>query len=172
VIFLAKICARDWIAKTPAIDVLGLARFIYLLVCQMMVASPEKQETDMAELPRRLNIVLLLIALANLATDIARLALKWSPSHGLHGAIKERMIDGHHDTYARASDADLNGIPQREIRPLEPSGTPGPWPDSRKSGAFAPSQMPLPNYRYHRVVIWYPDCYRPTWRYEQRCGWW
>jgi hypothetical protein len=118
------------------------------------------------------NIVLLLIAVANLSTDIVRLALEWSPSHKLHGAIKEWMIGERHDSHAWVSDVEQNGLPQRgTIRRLEPSGTLRPWP-YRYEVALPRYQMPLPGYRYRRVQLWCLDCYRPAQRYEQRFNGW
>jgi hypothetical protein len=56
----------------------------------------------MAEAPR-FNIVLLLIAAANLATDVTRLTLEWSPSRGLHNAFRAQSnTTGHQGYYASA----------------------------------------------------------------------
>ena len=63
----------------------------------------------MAE-PARLNIVLLLIAMANLATDITRLAMEWAPSGPLHGALKSKMNGDQPHPYGQGPDA---GEPRR-----------------------------------------------------------
>jgi hypothetical protein len=122
----------------------------------------------MAEAPR-LNIVLLLIALANLATDITRLAVEWSPSHILHDAIKEHMGLRQRDAYGRApdsreSDAARNDLQQKRAKPWDP-GARGPPSDPRGSGPV-PFPRLRPNYGTNRPSRC-PGCPEPMRRFER-----
>jgi hypothetical protein len=130
----------------------------------------------MADFPK-LNIILLaLVAVANVATEVARVALEWSPSRPLHKAVMEWLHVGNHDVFAPEARHDglaPKGVP-REIRPLDPPAvTRGPRPE-RPEYPTPPYVRSLPEYRPGRMVLWGPDCLRPSWRYEpwRTCRWW
>jgi hypothetical protein len=117
----------------------------------------------MADVPR----LMLLIAVASLAIEAARLALEWSPSHPLHHPVRERIPDGRHDAPALPADAGQNSLAQTGLRPPAPFGAQRPCPD-RRVFIVLPYERPPPDYyRPGRVVPWCPDCRRPLWRYER-----
>jgi hypothetical protein len=113
----------------------------------------------MAEAPR-FNIVLLLIAAANLATDVTRLSLEWSPSRGLPNAFRAQLNTGHQGHYAsapeqlREPDSSLKApAPER----LPPRGLP-----PRANGSVPFSRM-RPDFSY-RCPPWCYAC-----RYQPIC---
>src|SRR5262245_10551311 len=88
----------------------------------------------------RLSFVLLVVALANLATDITRLVLELIPPPTLHESVSVQMRPGQQETSvqptnAREPDGIRKDIPQKKAKLLDTQGARGPPHEPRDSGA-------------------------------------
>ena len=115
--------------------------------------------------PSRIRIILLLIAIAQLATEVTKLLRDWTPAHSTHTRIGEWMNPGQPDAYGSVRDTVHMDPGTKRMKPSDPSSAPGPPAGSRKS-----EPAPFPRLRpdigfYHP---WCRDCRPPAWRYERR----
>src|SRR5215470_6459034 len=100
-----------------------------------------------------LKIVILLIGVVTLATDVARLALDWSPAHTRRGTVIGQ--GGDQKWYGPAWERqELGaGFPQRRTTPLDPPGARGPPRDPWQTGP-PPFSQPRPDLSiYHRGCV-------------------
>jgi hypothetical protein len=110
----------------------------------------------------RLKIILLLIAMAQLGTEVTRLVSELIPSHSRHTRIEERMKPGRPDAHGSESGATREDPGTKGMKPSDPSGARGPPPDSR-------------GYRTAPFSRYYPgcrDCRQSAWRCERRYDAW
>ena len=123
--------------------------------------------------PTRLSFVLLVIALANLATDITRLMLELAPPPTLHESVPVPMRPGQQETSvqppdARESDTTQKDIAQKKARPLDAPGARGPPREPRESGpARAPFSQLRPDFSINHPP-WCLACDQPMRRYVER----
>jgi hypothetical protein len=120
----------------------------------------------------RLSFVLLVIALANLATDITRLVLELTPPPTLHESVPVQTRPGQQETSvqppdAREPDTIHKDIAQKKTKPLDAPGARGPPREPRESGpARAPfSQLHL-DFSINRPP-WCVACGEPMRRYVE-----
>jgi|SRR5579871_451494 len=116
----------------------------------------------------RLKVILLLIAMAQLATEVTRLVVAWTPSHSPHDVTEEQMGSGQHDAYAYGSESDAAraDLGLKRGKRQEPSGAREP-PDSRR---YEPARPEFhTSYPYPR---WCETCPQPAWRCERRYEAW
>jgi hypothetical protein len=113
----------------------------------------------------RLKMILLLIAMAQLATEVTRLASEWTSSHSRHTRIEERMRAGQTDGYG--SEPDLRtDLETKWMNPSDPSSARGPPPEPRKSRpAPPPSWRPDVGTNH---PPWCRGCRELRWRSERR----
>ncbi len=121
----------------------------------------------------RLSFVLLVIALANLATDITRLLLELAPPPTLHESVPMQTRPSQQETSvqppdAREPDTTQKDIPQKKTRLLDAPGARGPPREPRESGpARAPfSELP-PDFSINHPP-WCLACGQPMRRYVER----
>jgi hypothetical protein len=90
----------------------------------------------------RLSFVLLVIALANLATDITRLALELVPAPALHESVPAQTSPGQQETVqpldVREPDTMQKDIAQKKAKPSDSSDARGPPREPRESGPERP----------------------------------
>lgn len=111
--------------------------------------------------PARLNIVLLLVAIANLATDITRLSLEWTPSDSHHDGLKRQMNGGQPDAYGQGPDAPVSGNARKDLAPRRMK------PDPRESWP-APFSRLRPDFSYRRPPWCVAGCRQPMRPFERR----
>jgi hypothetical protein len=115
--------------------------------------------------PSRLRIILLLIAIAQLATEVTKLLRDWTPAHSTHTRIGEWMNPGQPDAYGSDPNTVNKDLGTKRRKPSDPSGARGPPADSRKSWP-APFPRLRPDIGFYHP--WCRDCRPPTWRYERK----
>jgi hypothetical protein len=121
--------------------------------------------------PSRLKVILLLIAMAQLATEVTRLVEAWTPSHIPHNITEEQMGSGQHDAYGSESDAARTDPGTKRANRQEPPGARGPPPDSR---GYWPASSPSlrPDFRTSDPPPWCETCRQSERRCERRdYGW-
>src|SRR5262252_1992217 len=87
----------------------------------------------------RLSFVLLVVALANLATDITRLVLELAPPPAPHESVPVQTPPGQRETSGQSPDAREPDTTQKDIgkqkpRLLDAPGARGPTREPRQSG--------------------------------------
>lgn len=112
--------------------------------------------------PSRLKIILLLIAMAQLATEVTRLVSDLIPSHSRHIKIEERAKPGQPDTSGSESGAARNAPEAKWIAPSEPPAARGPSLDLRGYG----------NASFSRYYPGCRACRQPGWRCERHYNAW
>ncbi len=119
----------------------------------------------------RLSFVLLVIALANLATDITRLALELAPPPPLHESVPVQTRPGQQETPMQPPDArepaPPGDIPQQKAKVPDTPGARGP-PRARESRrARAPFSELRPDFSINHPP-WCWACGQPMGRYVER----
>ena len=120
----------------------------------------------------RLSFVLLVIALANLATDITRLALELAPPPASHESVPVQTIPVQQETAMQPPDARADAahrdIPQQKAKLPDAPGARGPPRERRESGsARVPFSGLRPDFSINHPP-WCPACDRPMGRYLER----
>ena len=121
----------------------------------------------------RLSFVLLVIALANLATDITRLALELAPAPAPHESVPVQTRPSQQETSlqspdAREPDATQKDIPQQKAKLPDAPGARGPPRERRESGpARAPFSELRPDFSINHPP-WCWACGQPMPRYVER----
>jgi hypothetical protein len=120
--------------------------------------------------PSRLKMILLLIAMAQLATEVTRLLLVWTPQHARHDIVEEQVGSGPRDAYGSARGISREDLGTRRAKQPDLSGARGPPSDSRK-------YSPPPSSRLRRDVRvndppWCQGCRQPEWRCERHYDEW
>ncbi len=123
--------------------------------------------------PARFSFVLLVIALANLATDITRLVLELAPPRVLHESVSAQTRP-QQETSVQAPeggkpDTTQKDIALKEAKPLDAPGARGPSPcQPRESGpARAPLSQLRPDFSINHPP-WCPACGQPMRGYVER----
>jgi hypothetical protein len=120
--------------------------------------------------PSRLKVILLLIAMAQLATEVTRLVVAWTPLHSPHKITEEQTGAGQHEAYGSEPDDARADLGTERATRQDPPGARGPPPDSRR---YLPTPSPSlrPDFRtsYPR---WCETCPQPGWRCERRYDAW
>jgi hypothetical protein len=119
----------------------------------------------------RLSFVLLVIALANLATDITRLALELAPAPAPHESVPVETRPSQQETSMQSLDAREpahNDIPQQRAKLPDAPGARGPPRERRESG---PARVPFSELRPDFSINHPPWCWacgQPMPRYVER----
>ena len=120
----------------------------------------------------RVSFVLLVIALANLATDITRLALELAPPPAPHESVPVQTIPVLQKTAIQPPDARADAaqrdIPQQKAKLPDAPGARGPPRERRESGpARAPFSELRPDFSINHPP-WCWACGQPMHRYVER----
>jgi hypothetical protein len=120
----------------------------------------------------RLSFVLLVIALANLATDITRLALELAPPPAPHESVPVQTIPVQQETAMQPPDARADAahkdIPQQKAKLPDAPGARGPPREPRESGPERPPFSQLrPDFSINHPP-WCVACGQPVRRYVER----
>ena len=120
----------------------------------------------------RLSFVLLVIALANLATDITRLALELAPPPPPHESVPVQTRPGQQETPMQPPDAGEpappGDIPQQKAKLPDAPGARGPPREPRESRrARAPFSELRPDFSINHPP-WCWACGQPMGRYVER----
>ncbi len=121
----------------------------------------------------RLSFVLLVIALANLATDVTRLLLELTPPPTLHESVPVQTRPSQPETSmqppdAREPDASQKDIPQKKAKLLDAPGARGPPREPReREPARAPFSELRPDFSINHPP-WCLACGQPMHRYVER----
>jgi len=120
----------------------------------------------------RLSFVLLVIALANLATDITRLALELAPPPAPHDSVPVQTRPSQQEISIQSPDARADAtrrdIPQQKAKLPDAPGARGPPRERRESG---PARVPFSELRPDFSVNHPPWCWacgQPMGRYVER----
>jgi hypothetical protein len=120
----------------------------------------------------RLSFVLLVIALANLATDITRLALELAPPPASHESVPVQTRPGQQEISTPPPDARVDATqkesPQQKAKLPDAPGARGPPRERRES---APARVPFSELRPDFSVNhppWCRACGQPMGRYVER----
>ena len=120
----------------------------------------------------RLSFVLLVIALANLATDVTRLLLELPPPPTIHESVPVQTRPSQQETYmqppdARDPDSTQKDIAQKKAKPLDAPGARGPPREPRESGPARASFSQLrPDFTISHPP-WCLACGQQTRRYAE-----
>jgi len=118
----------------------------------------------------RLSFVLLVIALANLATDLTRLVLELAPPPAPHESVPVQTRPSQQETSIQSLDADApqKDIPPKKEKLLDALGARGPPRESRESRrARAPFSELRPDFSINHPP-WCWACDQPMGRYVGR----
>jgi hypothetical protein len=121
----------------------------------------------------RFGFVLLVVALANLATDITRLVLELAPPPTLHESIPAQTPPSQQEISVQPPDArepDTTGkdIAHQKVKVVDAPGARGPPHEPRESGpARAPFSGLRPDYSINHPP-WCWACGQPMRRYVER----
>jgi hypothetical protein len=120
----------------------------------------------------RLSFVLLVIALANLATDITRLALELAPAPAPHELVPVQTRPDQQEISVQPpearADATQKDIPQQKAKLPDAPGARGPPRERRESGpARAPFSELRPDFSINHPP-WCWACGQPMPRYVER----
>jgi hypothetical protein len=137
----------------------------------MIVASPDFAGDAPME-TGRLSFVLLVIALANLATDITRLAMELAPSPASHESVPVQTHPSQQEASMQPPDARADAaqkdIPQQKAKLPDAPGARGPPRERRESGpARAPFSELRPDFSINHPP-WCWACGQPMHRYVER----
>src|SRR5260370_35573715 len=120
----------------------------------------------------RLSFVLLVIALANLATDITRLALELAPPPAPHESVPVQTRPSQQEISVQPpearADATQKDIPQQKAKLPDAPGARGPPRERREPG---PARAPFSELRPDFGINYPPGCCacgQPMHRYERR----
>jgi hypothetical protein len=121
----------------------------------------------------RLSFVLLVIALANLATDVTRLALELASPPAPHESVPVQTPPGQRETSGQAPDAREPDITQKDIGKQKPklSDAPGARGPPREPRDSAPARTPFSGLRPDFSIDhppWCLACGQPVHRYDRR----
>jgi len=111
----------------------------------------------MIEYPR-LGLVLLFVAVANLATDVTRLLVEWSHPIAPHEQIPIEAHPGDHDMPRQAADASRPEPAQEKVATLVIPDARGPPRAPRAGGAARAPFSPLPPDFSIDQPPWCPAC--------------
>jgi hypothetical protein len=125
--------------------------------------------------PARFSFILLLIAMANLATDITRLLLELVPSRAIQESVSMQTRPAQQETSGQAPetsqpDTTRKDVPQKKAKSLDATDARGPPRGPREPGIPRVPFSPLPRDFSINCPPWRLACRQPMHRNFDRRG--